>query len=218
MTPPSPRSSIAQRPSVASAPPRPSLPPSAVSLLRTPTDHETGHPSPGLWSMPRNLPLKSELVTWLGSLQIHLQPASEDMIRMRLMDLALVTSHRSSEGMTEQQLLVVMGRRASEYARLLADLPADILADACDRCAKVSTWFPSVADLRAQGEPLLAERREQIRRVERMLEAIDQPQRPAFVPEPREQRLGAIAASYLKTFGPDDARTIRAQREAGHAV
>jgi hypothetical protein len=63
----------------------------------------------------------------------------------------------------------------AEAARLLGDLPHDILAHSIDEAIKVSRhgFMPSVGEIRGIADPLVGERRKHIERLGRMAEALD---------------------------------------------
>ena len=194
------------------APPSLRLEQRLASLLATSFDPVTDSPLP--WSMPSPLPAKPELMQALSQVRLYLQPAGREFIQPRLALLRLSTKAPGTEGMSEHELGALLATQIGEYCRLLADFPPDIWASACDRLPRESPWFPTVADFERVMRPQLEERQRWARRLTAMLDAHNRPAAVPFVRESRPQRLGAIAASYLRHYGADDPRTIRAQREA----
>lgn len=79
----------------------------------------------------------------------------------------------------------------AEAARLLGDLPHDILAHSIDEAIKVSRhgFMPSVGEIRGIADPLVGERRTHIERLGRMVAALDD-----------------FAASEVRSARRDDAR------------
>lgn len=193
------------------APPSLRLPRHLASMLVDPIDHQTGKPAPGLWSMPDPLPSKLEIQQALASVRAHLQPASPDFVRQRVAMLRLVTRAPSTDGMTEAQFDAFVRAQIGEYARLLADYPADLWSRACDALPLEKEWFPMVADFQRVMRPEMEKRRAALSRLERMLAAHDRPAAERFVPEPREVRLRAVADSYARQFGPDHPKAVEAR-------
>ncbi len=126
------------------------------------------------------------------------------------MPLLMTTTLPNTEGMSEETLQSFYNSKVPEYARHLRELPADILAMACDACAKASPFFPAVADLFKHARPIIEKRQRQRDRVARLIAAKDAPTAaPVFVPEPEEVRLRAAIGRWRADAGSFLAAMLR---------
>lgn len=90
----------------------------------------------------------------------------------------------------------------SETARLLGDLPHDIVGFAIDEAIKASRhgFLPSVGEIRGIADPLAAERKLQVERLAAMKAAMDDPVATAEREERR--RVAALVAAQGGNFRP----------------
>lgn len=96
----------------------------------------------------------------------------------------LWTTFMASRPADERALTVWM----MEAARLLGDLPHDIVAYSIDAAIKESThgFIPSVGEIRAIADPLARERQQQVARLEQMVGALRDPEVAAELRRERE--------------------------------
>lgn len=115
-------------------------------------------PPPAEWVEANKRAMQSAL----GSLEVRLEPASEQVIRHCLARLALVKP--TANGTTAEWKL-----KAAEYIRLLGHYPADIWVDGCDAAAVECKFFPDPHELTNLLGSRLHDRMSQIRRLKAML-------------------------------------------------
>jgi hypothetical protein len=102
----------------------------------------------------------------LQRLDAALEPAPKGWMVDRLsMLMSMFTIGRVSPGAEHIALWM------SEYSRLLGDIPHDILGQAIDDAVQSSRhgFMPSVGEIRQHAEPVVAERKQHIERLTRML-------------------------------------------------
>lgn len=86
-----------------------------------------------------------------AQVQRALAPADPDGLNDRLTALGMMMAPNRGEAEASIWL--------AETRRLLGDLPADILADAIDEHVRTSKFLPTVAEIRARADPVMAARR-----------------------------------------------------------
>lgn len=98
-----------------------------------------------------------------------LTPASQDWIEDRLTRLSLAFNHMRRTADEQTAWLI-------ECARLLADLPPDILGTAMDEAIKRKPdgFLPSVGEIRAVADPIHLDRKREASRLEAMAALLDQ--------------------------------------------
>ena len=109
----------------------------------------------------------AKLREWLLELQASQQPAPRAWLGERLTVLwNLFNTTRAADGRALTGWMM-------EVARLVADVPHDILALAIDQAIRSAkhNFMPSVGEIRAIADPLAATRAEQVQRLELMLES-----------------------------------------------
>lgn len=124
-----------------------------------------------------------------------LTPVGEEGLGRALMPLMLTTVMPNMDGMSDATQQSYFAAKVSEYGRLLAHYPADIIRDACDAHVKRSKFFPAIAELNEFAEPALALRQRMARRLEVLIKNGGRPPVVAeeFKPEAEDVRLrGAI--------------------------
>lgn len=121
------------------------------------------------WEVPQHVPssTKQLIPGALGQLERALTPAEQDDIVAALHRLA---AHFYSERPKAAWQVVF-----EDYARLLGDVPLDILEDGLDAYLRRGKWFPKLAELLEHTGPLLRARRILQRRLHELLRTGDQP-------------------------------------------
>ena len=110
------------------------------------------------------------------------QPGGFGHATVALTKLRAMTASRP-ENEAEQHLT------GKAYAEEMARYPADIIDEACQRCADVSRWWPAWADLKRECDRLASMRRAEHRALKAALSApAERPPQPGEEPT-REQRL-----------------------------
>jgi hypothetical protein len=110
------------------------------------------------------------------------QPGGFAHATVALTKLRAMTASRP-ENEAEQHLT------GKAYAEEMARYPADIIDEACQRCADVSRWWPAWADLKRECDRLASVRRAEHQALKAALSApAEQPPQPEEEPT-REQRL-----------------------------
>ena len=127
-----------------------------------------------------------------------LTPVGEEGLGRALMPLMLTTVMPNMDGMSDAMQQSYFAAKVSEYGRLLAHYPADIIRDACDAHVKRSKFFPAIAELCEFAEPALALRHRQAKRLAVLVKNGGKPPvvREEFKPEPEEVRLRANIKRY----------------------
>lgn len=122
-----------------------------------------------------------------------LLPADREWLSDRLSTLWMVMSNERDPDRTTAWL--------HEYMRLLDDLPQDIVSPAIDEAVKKSErgFLPSIGAIRAIADPVLEERRQKVRRLRMLADAILAPEMPKLEQEP------------FKPCSPEDAAAIMAE-------
>lgn len=135
-------------------------------LLAANTGYVEGIPT--RWEAPRTLsPAERESArAAVGALKASLIPATMDQIMQALMELRL--HGRNAPGKDGLPLLL------DGYARLLREVPADILWTTKDRHLATSPFWPAPADLLAVAQPLLDERKSMLARAEKLAAGCDE--------------------------------------------
>lgn len=170
---------------------------------------------PGTWRPPGHRIMPELIEQARAFLEERLKPGGEPGVRKALAALMLTTIPPATEGMSDETMAGFMAAKASEYQRLLADVPADLLERAADKCARESEFFPTVAGLLKHVTPELEKRRRQRDRLGRLLEAANKPATkpapPPFVAEPRDVILGTLIKA-ARARGQMD-KAMRYERE-----
>ncbi|MGT2515636.1 hypothetical protein ACVOMT_16630 [Sphingomonas panni] len=116
----------------------------------------------------------AELATIAANMQTALQPATHERRTKRLTRMGLAFGHERDADRAKMWL--------EETARLLADLPDDILGHAIDSAVKASErgFLPAVGQIRAFADPMLRDRREQAGRLAAMVAMASRPAGPTL--------------------------------------
>jgi hypothetical protein len=108
--------------------------------------------------------------------QIDLVPDAASAAQLALVP---VNHDRLVDRVTAHGMMMAPNRRPDEaviwvreMCRLLGDLPEAILGEAIDEVIKTSTFLPTVAEIRAKAEPLLARKRRLAARLAAMADVI----------------------------------------------
>ena len=122
-----------------------------------------------------------------------LRPADRQWLSDRLSTLWMVMSNERDPDRTTAWL--------HEYMRLLDDLPQDIVSTAIDEAVKKSErgFLPAIGAIRAVADPMLEERKQKVRRLRMLADAILAPELPKLEQEP------------FKPCSPEDAAAIMAE-------
>ena len=106
-----------------------------------------------------------------------LRPADREWLSDRLSTLWMVMSNERDPDRTTAWL--------HEYMRLLDDLPQDIVSPAIDEAVKKSErgFLPSIGAIRAIADPMLEERKQKVRRLRMLADAILAPEMPKLEQE-----------------------------------
>ena len=185
------------------APSMPSVPP---SISRALSDSEFVYDGASKWDAERGIRLahgsgaESEIAPTLARLEAALEPTPHRWFGQRLP--VLWTQFMAARSADPRAMAIWL----SETARLLSDLPHDIAAHAIDEAIKTSRhgFLPSVGEIRGVADKLLAERRDQIDRLRKMVAALADPEATASRIEQR--RVEAVMA--------EDRERIRRNQEA----
>lgn len=118
-------------------------------------------------------PVRNSARETLSLIERGMAPASMDEIQRGLAEMALVLGHKAGDG--EE----VWAARYAVYARLLEDIPRDILRHAMDAHMRNSVFFPKVSELRDRAEPMLGARRKHIQRLRGLL-GMEEPEKSMF--------------------------------------
>lgn len=135
--------------------------------LRFPTDGGPAYYAGWLPAKANSLPV-DELKANLARLEIALSPAPPELTVMLLTRLA---AHYWNERGEAQWDIVF-----DDYSEDLSALPADVLAEAIARYRRKGKFWPKVAELLAEGRPLLDKRRTQYRRLCKVLDLEPRPE------------------------------------------
>ena len=149
-----------------------SVAPSMRSVLEDSDYAPSGQPA---WTVERALDfanakaIEDQVPATLAQLADAMKRAPYDWFTQRLG--VMWTMFMVARDVDERALTVWM----AETANLLCDLPHDIVAFAIDEAIRKSPhgFIPSVGEIRRHAEPLEAERRQQIARLERMKAALE---------------------------------------------
>lgn len=116
------------------------------------------------------------VVPTLDALRSSVHPVPRGWLGDRL--TVLWTHFSANRTYVDGQVLTVW---LAETMRLLGDLPHDIVALAIDRAVQTSRhgFMPSVGEVRTIAEPIVAERRHFIHRLEKIADAIGPGKAPA---------------------------------------
>lgn len=128
-------------------------------------------------------PVKDSARETLALLERGMAPASMDEIQRGLAEMALVLGHKAGDG--EE----VWAARYAIYARLLEDIPRDILRHAMDAHTRNSVFFPKVSELRERADPMFRARRKHIQRLRDLL-GMDAPEKTIFEQTAERLRMG----------------------------
>ncbi|APL94100.1 hypothetical protein [Sphingobium indicum] len=122
-----------------------------------------------------------------------LRPADREWLSDRLSTLWMFMSNERDPDRTTTWL--------HESMRLLDDLPQDIVSPAIDEAVKKSErgFLPSIGAIRAIADPMLEDRRQKVRRLRMLADAILAPEMPKLEREP------------FKPCSPEDAAEIMAE-------
>lgn len=118
----------------------------------------------------------------LAVLERSLALPSMEEIERGLAEVALVTGSKASDG--EE----VWKARYTIYARMLEDIPRDILRHALDQHVRTNVFFPKISELRGIADPILRKRKFYIARLRKFLDM-----------EPSRQTIFELAANALRT-------------------
>ena len=165
-----------------------SLPPCAMSLLANNAGWTDGAPT--RWEPPKTISPREreELAAAIRALRSSLVPA-DPLVTMECLTRLKVHATKAPEKSEAEWRLIFR-----DYARDLAEFPADIIHDGCETYRKTTPWWPHVSDLLALMEPKLAERRDMLARAEKL--AAGGPEKPSrYVAGPEERK--RIADGFL---------------------
>ena len=117
------------------------------------------------WELPRSLSpeVAEQLPALIAEHERHLQPAPFEEIVTRLAQLSLHFWHPDRPKGHTQALV-------RDYAEDLAEYPADILEEGIRQYRRRGKWFPKIAELREIMEPMLEARRNDLRRLQKLIE------------------------------------------------
>lgn len=112
----------------------------------------------------------TEVVRVLRTLRLSARPVPREWLGDRL--TILWSLFMASRSQADPELLTLW---LSEHLRLLADLPHDIVALAIDRAVQSARhgFIPSIGEMRATAEPLVAERARLIERLAMVVEGAE---------------------------------------------
>jgi hypothetical protein len=130
------------------------------------------------WIMPTALPDARTIREAIAELTRTLQPADEPTVQVCLKALAHGTAHKMASTQDWKY-------QARLYAKVLADVPADLWTEVTQELLRTCEWFPGTATIAKRCAPRLAERRRMLERAEAMLaRATAGTPRPAAAPRP----------------------------------
>lgn len=141
-----------------------------------------------------------------AQLESALTPGRPSAIAASLTSLAL-NYHRPD--FTAEQAAIIVNQQLDDFA----DVPADILAEACTTWRRTEKWFPKPSELLALTGPMLRKRRDALADVNRVMDQIEGRGRSGdnFQPLTAEQE-GTMAAliARLKASTQDEPEPPRA--------
>jgi hypothetical protein len=142
---------------------------------------------------------RAEAAELRTALQNKLNPATPHQIVGALLALA-VNFYRPD--FSEAQAKIIVNQQLDDFA----DVPADILAEACTTWRRTEKWFPKPSELLALTGPMLRKRRDALADVSRVMDRIEGRSRSGdnFQPLTGEQE-GSMAAliARLKASQPE---------------
>lgn len=159
-------------------------------------------PFSGHWDAERaldhldRLGIEGSIDAELGALTASLQPATRQWFGKRLSSLwTLFMAARQADPRAMTAWMV-------ETARLLSDLPFDVVGHAIDEAIRTArhNFIPSVGEIRAIADPIVRERRTHIERLHRMSAALRDPSRAGAREERREAQRRQDAAANVRTM------------------
>ena len=105
-----------------------------------------------------------------------LKPIGAAGVKAALVPLMLTQQLENLDNLPEGfDPTVYLHQKSAEYERHLENFPLDILRSACDTHARLSKFFPAVAEIVALAEPLLSARQRQQSRVLHLIKIGGQP-------------------------------------------
>lgn len=136
-----------------------------------------------------------------------MEPATTRQRRACL--LALVTVYPPRAGDEETNTA-----RFNLYHDALREYPADVLWDACVECVKTLKFFPAPAEIRAEAEKIIAERRFTISRLRAFKDyAVEYDQPEAEPVEADRERRRADAAAWRKSLATQGVSEVERKEE-----